>query len=93
MVDSLVTVYSTTTGRPKRVPAHYLDVPALMSGFRKTPPSSEAKKTAKKRAAKKVAAEREAATQNDATPDVAVDPTPVATTPNTPATGDTTKES
>lgn len=36
-MDPFVDVYAKDTGLKHRVPAHYLDNPVLMRGFRKTP--------------------------------------------------------
>lgn len=47
-MDGMTTVYAVTTGKPHRVPVHYLENPALMRGFRKTQPTDAKPETPSK---------------------------------------------
>lgn len=41
-MDGFVTAYSTVTGKPQRVPEHYLDHPVLGRNLTLTPPATPA---------------------------------------------------
>lgn len=80
MADNFVNVYSKATGKKHRVPAHFMDNPALAAPFRKTP----------KQNAADTRALGSATPGTDVTTTTPDNPNPVSTPPttDTPAAGD-----